>query len=58
MIEFAPKHLDKQESYFPAETLKYLYLLFKPRKDFDLESLEEGAFKLIFGITQTHLSNL
>ena len=29
--------LDIQESFFPAETLKYLYLLFKPRRCFSLE---------------------
>lgn len=26
---FKPRLLDKQESYFPAETLKYLFLLFQ-----------------------------
>lgn len=36
-MSFRPKQLDKQESYFPSETLKYLYLLFQPRKAFDLE---------------------
>ena len=34
---FKPKFENKQESYFPAETLKYFFLLFSKRTAFNLE---------------------
>jgi len=39
---FIPKYIDKMETFYLAETLKYLYLLFSD--DFDVLSLNDYVF--------------
>lgn len=41
MTEVPPTHDDTQQSFFLAETLKYLYLLFSPA---DVLPLDEWVF--------------
>jgi mannosyl-oligosaccharide alpha-1,2-mannosidase len=41
VLQVPPAHDDTQQSFFLAETLKYLYLLFSPA---DTLSLEEYVF--------------
>ena len=39
---FIPKYIDKMETFYLAETLKYLYLLFSD--DFSILSLDDYVF--------------